>query len=190
MKLYMVRHGESQTNFEKRFTGQADAPLTDKGREDARRAGEKLKGLTFDRIYSSTLSRAAETARIALPGCEPVQLDLIKELSVGSLAWRLVSECEAEYGEELWKNRNAYNYTPYGGEDEASLQKRARDFLTMLENDPCEQVIAFSHAGFITCTLTQVLGASFDRKHIKCPNASIAVFEYRDGKWILEQWGL
>ena len=190
MKLYMVRHGESQTNFEKRFTGQADAPLTGKGREDARRAGEKLRGLTFDRVYSSTLSRAAETARIALPGCEPVQLDMIKELSVGILAGRLVSECEEEYGEELWKNRNAYNYTPYGGENEAELQKRARDFLTMLENDPCERVIAFSHAGFITCTLTQVLGATFDRKHIACPNASIAVFEYKGGRWILEQWGL
>lgn len=189
MKLYMVRHGESQTNFEHRFTGQADAPLTDKGRADARKAGEKLKNLHFDRIYSSTLSRAADTARIAL-NCEPIQLDLIKELSVGSLSWRLVSECEEEYGEELWKNRNAYNYKPYGGENEAELQKRARDFLTMLENDPCDQVIAFSHAGFITCTLTQVLGTSFDRKHVKCLNASIAVFEYKDGRWILDQWGL
>ena len=63
-------------------------------------------------------------------------------------------------------------------------------FLTLLENDPCERVIAFSHAGFITCTLTQVLGVSFNRKHIACPNASIAVFEYRDGRWILEQWGI
>lgn len=189
MKLYMVRHGQSQTNLEHRFTGQADAPLTELGREDARKAGEKLKGLHFDRVYSSSLSRAADTARIAL-GCEPVQLDMIKELSVGSLANRLVSECEAEYGEELWKNRNSYNYTPYGGENEAELMKRARDFLTLLENDPCEQAIAFSHAGFITCTLTQVLGATFDRKHIDCPNASIAVFEYRDGRWLLLQWGL
>ena len=189
MKLYLVRHGESQTNLEHRFTGQADAPLSEQGKEDARKAGEKLKGLHFDRVYSSDLCRAADTARIALE-CEPIQLEVLRELDVGSLAWRTVKECEAEYGDELWKNRNTYNYKPYGGENEEELQKRARDFLTMLENDPCEQVIAFSHAGFITCTLTQVLGATFDRKHIKCLNASIAVFEYRDGRWILEQWGL
>lgn len=189
MKLYMIRHGESQTNLEKRFTGQADAPLTEKGIEDAKAAGRKLESLHFDRIYSSTLSRAAETARIALD-CEPVQLDLIKELSVGSLEWRTIAECEAEYGEALWKHRNAYNYTPYGGENESQIAGRARDFLTMLENDPCDQVAAFSHAGFITCVLTQVLGVSFNRKFVKCLNGSVAVFEYRDGRWMLECWGL
>ena len=189
MKLYMVRHGESQTNFERRFTGQADALLTDKGRADARKAGEKLKDIHFDRIYSSDLSRAADTARIAL-GREPVQLKVLRELDLGNLAWRTIAECEEEYGEELWKNRSAYNYKPYGGENEAELQKRVRDFLTMLENDPCDRAIAFSHAGFITCTLTQVLGGTFDRKHIKCLNASIAVFSYDGEKWALEQWGL
>lgn len=190
MKLYMVRHGESKNNLEKRFTGQADAPLTDKGREDARKAGEKLKGLTFDRIYSSDLIRAVDTAKIALPGCKPVPLPLIRELSVGSLADRLVSDCEQEYGERLWTDRNTYNYTPYGGENEADIQKRARDFLTLMESEPCGQVIAFSHAGFITSTLTQVLGVTFNRRHIACPNASIAVFSYENGRWILEKWGV
>ena len=189
MKLYMVRHGQSQTNLERRFTGQADAPLTDQGREDAQAVGKKLRGLHFDRVYSSDLSRAADTARIALD-CEPVQLKVLRELDVGSLAWRTVEECEAEYGDELWKNRNDYNYEPYGGETEAKLTLRAHDFLTMLENDPCDQVIAFSHAGFITCTLGRVLFTSFDRRHVDCPNGSIAVFEYKNGKWILCQWGL
>lgn len=189
MKLYMIRHGQSQTNLEHRFTGQADAPLTDQGKEDARRAGKLLKNVRFDRVYSSDLSRAVETAQIALDQ-EPIRLEMIRELSVGSLAWRKVADCEAEYGEELWKNRNAYNYKPYGGETEAELQKRARDFLTMLENDPCDTVAAFSHAGFITCVLTQVLGASFDRKHIACPNGSVSVFAFDGKKWILEQWGM
>lgn len=190
MKLYMVRHGESQTNKERRFTGQAQAPLTEKGIEDAKAAGQKLKGLHFDRIYSSDLIRAADTARYALPGCEPIQLDLIRELDVGSLAWRAIDECEAEYGKTLWEHRNAYDYTSYGGENETKLAGRARGFLTMLENDPCEQVVAFSHAGFITCVLTQVLGASFDRKHIKCANGCIAVFSYDGEKWMLENWGI
>lgn len=190
MKLYMVRHGESQTNKERRFTGQAQAPLTEKGIADAKAAGQKLQGLHFDRVYSSDLIRAADTARYAIPGCEPVQLPLIRELSVGSLEWRTVAECEEEYGEELWKHRNAYDYTPYGGENEAQITARAREFLTMLENDPCDQVVAFSHAGFITCVLSLVLGVSFNRKHVSCLNGSAAVFEYKDGRWILERWGM
>ncbi|MBQ2957028.1 MAG: histidine phosphatase family protein [Clostridia bacterium] len=191
MKLYMVRHGESQTNLERRFTGQAQAPLTEKGIADAKAAGERLKGLHFDRIYSSDLIRAADTARYAIPGCEPVQLPLIRELDVGAkLEWRTVAECEAEYGEELMKHRNAYDYTPYGGENEAQLAARADAFLHMLEEDPCNQVVAFSHAGFISCTLCQVLGHSFNRKHIRCLNASIAVFSYENGRWILEKWGV
>lgn len=191
MKLYMVRHGQSQTNLERRFTGQAQAPLTEQGIADARRAGEKLAGIPFDRIYSSDLIRAVQTAKEAIPGCEPIQLPVLREISVGpKLEWRSVGECEAEYGQALWEHRNAYNFVPYGGENENMLIARARQFLSLLENDPCERAVAFSHAGFITCVLGQVLGVSFNRHHVTCLNGSIAVFSYRDGRWLLEQWGV
>ncbi len=191
MKLYMVRHGQSQTNLERRFTGQAQAPLTDQGVADARRAGEKLVGLSFDRIYSSDLIRAVHTAKEAIPGCEPIQLPLLREISVGpKLEWRYIADCEAEYGQTLWEHRNAYDFTSYGGENEEMLIARARQFLTLLESDPCDQVIAFSHAGFISCVLGQVLGIPFNRRHVTCLNGSIAVFSFRDGRWLLEQWGV
>ena len=69
MKLYLVRHGESQTNLEHRFTGQADAPLSEQGKEDARKAGEKLKGLHFDRVYSSDLCRFSPSVSRLNMGC-------------------------------------------------------------------------------------------------------------------------
>ena len=190
MKLYMVRHGQSVTNLERRFTGWAQAPLTEQGLADARRAGDRLRGIAFDRIYSSDLIRAVQTAKEAIPGCDPIQLPLLREISVGpKLEWREIADCEAEYGDALWEHRNAYDFTPYGGENEALLVARAREFISLLEEEPCEYVAAFSHAGFISCMLGQVLGQSFDRKHIRCENGSIAVFAHERGRWILERWG-
>ena len=134
MRLYMVRHGESQTNLEHRFTGWAQAELTEQGILDAKRAGERLQGLSFDRVYSSDLIRAVQTAQNALPGCEPIRLPDLREISVGpKLEWRTIAECEAEYGDDLWKNHSAYDFTPYGGENEEMLVSRARRFLSMVE---------------------------------------------------------
>ena len=64
--LVLIRHGESQWNLENRFTGWTDVPLTDKGREEARRAGEKLRGIHFDKAYTSVLKRAIDTLDIVL----------------------------------------------------------------------------------------------------------------------------
>ena len=65
-RLILLRHGESQWNLENRFTGWVDVPLSPKGIEEARQAGEKLRGFTFDRAFTSVLSRANETLRIVL----------------------------------------------------------------------------------------------------------------------------
>ena len=64
--LVLVRHGESQWNRENRFTGWVDVPLTETGRREAERAGELLRGMHFDRAYTSVLQRATETLDIIL----------------------------------------------------------------------------------------------------------------------------
>ena len=83
MKLYLVRHGQSVANATKIHSGWSQVPLTEQGRADAARAGEYLQTLQFDRVYSSDLTRAIETAQIALPDCTPTQLSLIRERTVG-----------------------------------------------------------------------------------------------------------
>ena len=58
MLLYAIRHGQSMDNFLRRYSGWSSAPLSEKGREDARRAGQLLRGIHFDKIYASPLARA------------------------------------------------------------------------------------------------------------------------------------
>jgi 2,3-bisphosphoglycerate-dependent phosphoglycerate mutase len=64
--VILLRHGQSQWNLENKFTGWVDVPLSERGIEEARRAGEKLAGRRLDRLFTSVLHRAIETARLAL----------------------------------------------------------------------------------------------------------------------------
>jgi 2,3-bisphosphoglycerate-dependent phosphoglycerate mutase len=121
-KLVLVRHGESQWNLENRFTGWIDVPLTDKGREEARHAGEKLRGIRFDKAYTSVLARAIETLEIVLAviGQQhiPVEFDqALNERHYGDLQGLNKAETAEKYGAEqvhLW--RRSYDVAPPGGE--------------------------------------------------------------------------
>ena len=65
-RLILLRHGESQWNLENRFTGWVDVPLSPRGIQEAKDAGEKLRTFTFDRAFTSVLARANETLRLVL----------------------------------------------------------------------------------------------------------------------------
>ena len=83
-KIVLMRHGESQWNLENRFTGWVDVDLTEKGREEAARAGEILKaeGYEFDLCYTSVLKRAIRTLWITLDKLDAMYLPVIHD-------WRL-----------------------------------------------------------------------------------------------------
>ncbi len=116
--LALVRHGQSKWNLENRFTGWVDVPLTDAGREEACRAGEILKGLRFDRAFTSVLQRAKETLRIMLDVINqpdlPVEHDAaLNERHYGALQGLNKAETAKKYGEEqvkIW--RRSYDVPP------------------------------------------------------------------------------
>jgi probable phosphoglycerate mutase len=72
MTLYIIRHGETELNKQKRLQGQTDIPLNDYGRHLAKVTGQALADVRFDRVISSPLSRAMETARLVTGGREVV----------------------------------------------------------------------------------------------------------------------
>jgi broad specificity phosphatase PhoE len=63
--LYLARHGETAWSISGQHTGRTDLPLTERGEQNARRLGERLKGLTFARVFTSPLQRAARTCELA-----------------------------------------------------------------------------------------------------------------------------
>jgi 2,3-bisphosphoglycerate-dependent phosphoglycerate mutase len=134
--LVLIRHGESQWNLENRFTGWVDVPLTEKGREEARRAGEKIRHLHFDKAYTSVLQRAAKTLDIVLEiiGQQslPIAYDAaLNERHYGDLQGLNKAETAEKYGKEqvhLW--RRSYDIKPPGGE---SLKDTAARTLPYFE---------------------------------------------------------
>ena len=116
--LVLIRHGQSQWNLENRFTGWVDVPLTDAGRDEARRGAALITGLRFDRAFTSALQRAQETLRIVLDAIGQPDVPVehhaaLNERHYGALQGLNKAETAKKYGEEqvhIW--RRSYDVPP------------------------------------------------------------------------------
>ncbi len=133
-KLVLVRHGQSVWNLQNRFTGWIDVPLTEKGKEEAYKAGELLKDIRFDVAYTSNLTRAQETLRIILETIGlliPVIKDeALNERHYGALQGLNKDRAREKWGKEivhLW--RRSYDIPPPEGESLKDTAARTIPFL-------------------------------------------------------------
>lgn len=121
-KLVLVRHGQSQWNLENRFTGWVDVDITPLGAEEAHRAGKELKGIHFDRAYTSLLKRAQDTLKIILeevgqPNLPTEKDQALNERHYGDLQGLNKAETAKKYGDEqvhIW--RRSFDVNPPNGE--------------------------------------------------------------------------
>jgi 2,3-bisphosphoglycerate-dependent phosphoglycerate mutase len=134
--LILVRHGQSQWNIENRFTGWIDIPLARAGEDEARRAGELLKGYRFDHGFTSALKRAQDTMKIILEVIRqpdlPVKKDqALNERFYGDLQGLNKDETAQKFGAEqvhLW--RRSYEVAPPGGESLKDTAARVLPYYT------------------------------------------------------------
>jgi broad specificity phosphatase PhoE len=112
--LVLVRHGESTWNAEERLQGQLDPPLSERGRDQARALAQVVEalGIPRDRIISSDLARARETAELI--GVEPGAFDpRWREIDIGEWGGRIAAEVDAE-SDELTNWRGGPRTAPDG----------------------------------------------------------------------------
>lgn len=120
--LILLRHGQSQWNQENRFTGWVDVDLSEKGVEEARQAGEILKQFRINRVFTSVLKRAIETASIALEVAGQSSVPMLQNIALnerhyGDLQGLNKDDMRQKYGAEqvhIW--RRSYDTRPPGGE--------------------------------------------------------------------------
>lgn len=94
--VYLARHGETEWSISGQHTGLTDLPLTDRGERNAQRLGKRLKGLTFARVYSSPLQRAAQTCKLAGFGADAqIDADLV-EWNYGDYEGRRTADIHVE----------------------------------------------------------------------------------------------
>ena len=189
MRIYVVRHGQSEANLKTAHAGWAQVPLTQKGHAQAEAVQHRLKELRFDKVIVSDLRRAIQTAQHALPDYTYEYDWRIREIGVGELQGELVSDCEARLGESYIVNRQKRDFTAYGGENLEMMQARIVSFMDDLTREPEDaQIAVVCHECAIFCMLCHVLQCQPDRLAARSDNCSISVFTYKSGSWTLNKW--
>lgn len=153
MKLYITRHGETEWNREGKMQGWQNSNLTEKGVANAKKLGERLKDIEFDRIYCSPLGRAVDTA-LYIKGnknTEIVLKDALKEMGFGCWEGREHEEVLAQYPEQrhnFWHKPHLYK--PVDGESyEELLLRVGAVFDEIAGNTSCENIMIVTHAAVI-----------------------------------------
>ncbi len=188
--VYFFRHGESIANAENKCGGQLDAPLTLLGKEQAGNIAPLLTNICFDRVYCSDLSRAKETAAIALPDAKPIYLPLLRELFCGEKAEGVPrTELIEKYGEEYPKAARTRDYSFFGGESYTDFAARVRAVKEMLEKEDATSIAVFGHGGFIQEFFRQAMGVpQIVPQRIPLDNCSITAFSIKGGVWSLRAY--
>ena len=188
MKVYFIRHGESECNRLDLRCGWSQTPLSKLGREQAGRANAYLREIPFDKVYCSDLTRVRQTAQEALPGCKPVYSDRIREIHVGSLSECPAEECREKYGKIYDEAMRLQDFTAFGGESQQQMKERVRSFIRDLEKDEAQYVAVFGHEGTVHQMMEITLEQEILLEKLRIDNASVSVFEYLNGKWKLLQY--
>ncbi len=189
--LYFVRHGETDWNAIRRYQGQTDTPLNDKGRGQAARNGRVLRELLAGRtdldFVASPLQRASETMSIIRRelGLAPDDFrreDLLKEINFGHWEGR-IWDVLADEDPEHFKARAAdpFNWCPIGGESYCDLAQRVHTWLTKLQRD----TVAVSHGGVSRVVRGHVLtleGATIPL--LEVPQDKVLVLKAGSQEWV------
>ena len=187
MKLYLVRHGQTDWNKEKRLQGQEDIPLNDFGRHLAKETGIGLRNVRFNLWFSSDLKRAAETAEIVNYLDLPIKLDKkLEEIDFGifeGLSYKEILEkypAEAKKSQEEWKT---FDYIT--GESLEVLQRRAVEFVESL--DKTKDNLVVTHWGVINCILSWYFSDKLESYwKYSMENGGICVIEFAEDFPILK----
>jgi broad specificity phosphatase PhoE len=148
-KIFLVRHGQSQWNREKRITGQCNPPLSEKGERQARLLAQVLREQPLTAIYTSALQRAQQTARpTACTHGLPLHVrEALNEIHLGVLQGRFRDERDPE-AQRLWRQRgeDKLAFRPPGGETYDELRDRVLPCLqAIIEEAQTGAVLIVGH---------------------------------------------
>ena len=156
--IFLLRHGEIETDEGKNYTGQMDLPLTKRGILQAEKWKKYLASVDFKEIYSSDLCRCLDTARIIAGGKKIVVKKEFREIALGQWEGLRREVVKEKYPVE-WKQRgDDIKYAPPGGESFLELFERAVPEFKKITENKAHDILIVTHAGVIRTVLTYVLG--------------------------------
>ncbi|MCW0211757.1 MAG: histidine phosphatase family protein [Pseudonocardia sp.] len=155
-RVVLLRHGQTDYNVAGRMQGHLDSHLTEEGRAQARRAAPVIARMSLDRMISSDLCRAADTAEeISAASGLAVKLDQrLRETHLGEWQGRSVGEVEVDYPGAIAEWRGDPRWTPPGGESRLDVVQRSLPVVQEIDDEyadePDEQsLLLVAHGGMI-----------------------------------------
>jgi broad specificity phosphatase PhoE len=189
-RIFVVRHGETDGNQKKIYRGRWDLPLNQNGMAQVRKAGEALKPVHLDAIFTSPLLRTRQTAEAvaARQDVEPEEDESLIDIDYGD--WTRLPDAEvAEKFPDLYRQWRQSPETVLfpGGEGLPSVRARVEPVLKKLAEQHPDQAIALaSHRVPIKLLLCAALGLPDSAFwQIQIDPASISALDYHDGKFNL-----
>ena len=172
-KLILIRHGSTDWNIEKRYSGLIDIGLNDKGKKEARCLYKRLKQEKVNKVYASKKKRAIQTARIIFKGLKIEKIPDLREVHFGCFEGLTHEEIMKKHGKiyKRWLN-NPFCVAVPGGEDLKDFRKRVinavRKIISLNRN---KTVAVVCHGGTISI-LTGKIPAP----------GSLTIIKYKNGK--------
>lgn len=190
MKLYLLRHGETDENKSKVYYGSLDASLNSRGIEQAQKSGRTLHNIEFDSVYVSERKRTMETANIVLENDARTKNNRIKkdsrinEINFGIFEGKNFEDIKAGYPEEyrLWE-KDWKGFCPPKGESYIDFYSRVKSFMEEILKSQSENTLIVTHGGVIKTIYCFVLEGNLDlywKFSSRNGDVSIISYEYNN----------
>jgi broad specificity phosphatase PhoE len=169
--ILLARHGETDWNREGRFQGWADPPLNRTGLDQAVELSVRLMADELAAVYSSPLRRALETAEVvaASHGLEPVTVDALREVDVGSWSGLTRAEIEQRFPDEYARWLEYEQGWQDGETYEAMAERVVAALLELAAANDGTRVLAVTHGGPIRAATAAADGVSYTEERRRSP---------------------
>lgn len=178
MRLWLVRHGETEANVAGLYSGHAPTPLTERGIAQAQTLGTLLRNVPVDNVLCSELERARHTTQLILAEREvPVRnMPELNEMFFGDWEMRHHRDLAREDADNyaVWCN-DWQNATPTNGEGFQAFSQRVERFIAQLADyKACQNLLVVSHQGVLSVLIARLLSM---------PAAAMWHFRVEQGCW-------
>ncbi len=193
MEILFIRHGESTANKEKAFQGWTDVELSNQGREQAKKLNQHFleSNIQFDKIYSSPLQRALETAQALIPCSSNSDIETkqgLKSINVGHWSGLSIERIKENHSQEYWKWKNETEKFCFpDGESIADVLRRAKasvlEILSEIqeENNRIAIVTHMITIKVLTLWMLRIKPSKIWEPQYSIPNTGIVVFKVQEG---------
>lgn len=191
LRLYLIRHGETEWNIQNKYQGITDIPLSSTGEKQAQAIANKMRKIKIDMIYSSNLSRAYETAKY-ISSEKKINIKVmpqLREINFGEWEGYTISELEIIYGEHYKRfilEPHKYDF-PGEGSMQAVQSRVLKAIDAIIKEQSDGDIAIVSHGGVLKILIMSLLKIDLSfYKSFWLGNTSLSVMEKKDnGKWVL-----